>query len=84
MKTRALRPQGCPRGVAPHEWRAALMERIDRQAAILSTLIDALDAMDGDCDVEHNGDAEPWLGWCLNGALANHYDLEIDEGAVAK
>ena len=67
MTLALVRPRGCPLGSHPANWRRALVERIDRQAAILSTLIDALDAMDGDCDFEANGDAEPWLGWIGNG-----------------
>lgn len=43
-------------GVDPAEWRRALSDRIDQMAAAMSHLIEALDAMDGDADLEHNGD----------------------------
>ena len=56
MNAPFLRPVGCPVGVEPVEWRKALLARIEDQAAVLSALVDALDAMDGDAD------AEPWLG----------------------
>ncbi|WP_375450598.1 hypothetical protein [uncultured Devosia sp.] len=36
----------------PREWRQALSERIERQAAVLSALIEALDVMEGDADLE--------------------------------
>lgn len=86
MNIPMLRPAGCLAGVQPHEWLAALAERIDRHAAILSHLIDALDAMDGDCDVEIDGDLEPWLGWVGTGPSQYQSidDREVDESAVAK
>jgi hypothetical protein len=56
MNVPFLRPRGCPVGIDPSDWRKALEQRIDQHAAALSTLIDALDAMDGECD------REPWLG----------------------
>lgn len=55
MNAPFLRPIGCPAGVDPAEWRKALVDRIEQQAAILSALVDALDLMDGDADFE------PWL-----------------------
>jgi hypothetical protein len=81
-----LRPAGCPIGVKPAEWRRALEQRIDQHAAVLSTLIDALDAMDGDCDLEVGGDEEPWLGWIGSGPSQYQSidDREIDESAVSK
>ncbi|WP_108462262.1 hypothetical protein [Devosia naphthalenivorans] len=79
MNVPFLRPHGCPSGLDPSDWRKALAERIDRHAAILSNLIDALDAMDGDCDLEANGDAEPWLGWTAGMGHANTLDLEIND-----
>jgi hypothetical protein len=83
MRPGYLTPLGCPPGIQPSEWRAVLLERIDQQAAILSALVDALDLMDGDCDLEANGDAEPWLGWLGNGAGSHRWDgrddLEIDD-----
>lgn len=86
MNVPFLRPRGCPGGIDPAAWRRALEERIDQHAAVLSTLIDALDAMDGDCDLEANGDEEPWLGWIGNGPgqYQSHDDREVDEIAVAK
>ena len=86
MNVPFLRPRGCPGGIDPSDWRKALAERIDRHAAILSNLIDALDAMDGDYDLEANGDEEPWLGWIGNGPgqYQSNDDREVDESAVAK
>lgn len=52
MNAPFLRPSGCPQGVEPAEWRKALVARIDRQAAVLSALIEALDVMEGDADLE--------------------------------
>lgn len=78
MTVTFIRPTGCPAGIDPINWRKALETRIERQAAILSALVDALDAMDGDCDLEANGDAEPWLGWAASGATADRNDLELD------
>jgi hypothetical protein len=75
-KLASLRPVACPFGVEPAAWRKALVARIDQQAAVLSALIDALDAMDGDCDLEANADDEPWLGWCKGGGGGNSVDLE--------
>jgi len=81
-----LRPRGRPIGVDTAEWRKALEQRIDQHAAVLSTLIEALDAMDGDCDLEVGGDDESWLGWIGNGPSQYQSidDREIDESAVAK
>lgn len=86
MNVPFLRPRGCPLGIDPADWRRALEQRIDQHAAVLSTLIDALDAMDGDCDLEANGDEEPWLGWIGNGPgqYQGNDDREVDESAVAK
>ena len=56
MNAPFLRPAGCPYGIHPADWRNALVERIERQAAVLTALVDALDAMEGDAD------CEPWLG----------------------
>lgn len=86
MNIPLLRPAGCPVGVQPQEWRAALSERIDRHAAILSHLIDALDTMDGDCDIEFDDALEPWLGWVGTGPSRydSRDDREINECAVAK
>ncbi|KKC34596.1 hypothetical protein [Devosia psychrophila] len=56
MNAAFLRPAGCPCGIASADWRNALLERIESQAAVLTALVDALDAMEGDAD------CEPWLG----------------------
>ncbi|MDB5614889.1 MAG: hypothetical protein JWQ22_2542 [Devosia sp.] len=56
MNAPFLRPAGCPYGIAPADWRNALVERIEQQAAVLTALVDTLDAMEGDAD------CEPWLG----------------------
>ncbi len=48
--------------------------------ARIEELISLLDLLDGDCDLEENGDAEPSLGqsgYYLNGKL--EYDLEGDK-----
>ena len=78
--------RACPTGANSISWREALESRIEQHATVLSALIDALDAMDGDCDVEANGDEEPWLGWIGNGpnAYQSNDDREVDECAVAK
>lgn len=34
----------------------------ERLEAIIENAIDLLDMLDGDCDLEHNGDLEPSLG----------------------
>lgn len=52
----AIRPIGCPFGVDPRDWRAAVAERAEMHAAILTSLLSVLDLMDGDADME------PWLG----------------------
>lgn len=49
---RALRPKGCPPGVDPARWRKAVAKRIERHHAAADALIAALDAMDGDADLE--------------------------------
>jgi hypothetical protein len=56
MNVPFLRPCGCPIGVDPAAWRRALEQRIDQHAAVLSSLIDAPDTMDGDADFEPTGD----------------------------
>ena len=48
----ALRPIGCPPGLDPVRWRKALAKRIERHQAAADALIAALDAMDGDADLE--------------------------------
>lgn len=52
----ALRPIGCPAGVDPVDWRNAVSKRIEQMAEAMANLIDALDQMDGDADLEPNGD----------------------------
>ena len=48
--------------VSLQEFRTALEERIEAHANALERLIAALDAIDGDPDLESNGDLEPSLG----------------------
>lgn len=58
----------------PHEpfTRRAIEDEIER-------LLSMLDAMDGDCDLEDTGDAEPWLGAPIYGFNGKHaHDLEGD------
>jgi len=52
-----------------------LRERIE---ALINDAIDLLDRIDGDCDLEANGDLEPSLGWTRGGAAGNRFDLEMD------
>lgn len=89
----SLAPQGCPKGIQPHEWRAALAQRIEVLAEQMSVLIEALDQMDGEPDLEpylagfDDADDEPSLGWThhLNQTAASFlamsdagFDLEDD------
>ena len=55
MNAPFFRPQGCPVGVDPAEWRKAVAERIEQMQDAMLALIEALDLMDGDPDLE----AEP-------------------------
>lgn len=41
-----------------------------------------LDLLDGDCDAEDDGAAEPWLGWTKSGAIGNLLDLEENDHAA--
>ena len=48
----------------------------ERLEALIETAIDMLDEIDGDCDCEDDGIAEPWLGWTKIGAIGNRLDFE--------
>lgn len=50
-----------------------------RAEAMIEELIDILDALDGDPDLEANGDEEPWLGWTAGMGIGDRADLEIAE-----
>lgn len=51
-----------------------------RLEAKIEDLIALLDLVDGDCDLEDNGDDEPSLGSVpLMGAKRMEYDLEFDD-----
>lgn len=63
----SLAPMGCPKGIEPHKWREAIASRIETLSDQMNALIAVLDGMDGDPDVEPNGDEEPSLGWPGNG-----------------
>lgn len=63
MNAPFLRPMGCPPGIEPAKWREVVELRIEHLQQRAARLIAALDAMDGDCDLEGNADGEPWLGW---------------------
>jgi len=52
----SLIPTGCPKGIQPHEWRETIAARIDTLADQMCALIEVLDQMDGDPDLEPNGD----------------------------
>lgn len=49
----------------------------------IAELIDLLDLVDGDCDFEEPGDAEPILGWPENGpsslSMYVHDDREVED-----
>lgn len=46
---------------------------------MIESLIALLDAADGDCDLEDNGDHEPWIDSTpMYGASGPVYDLEFD------
>lgn len=51
----------------------------ERLEALIETALAVLDELDGDCDLEHNGDLEPSLGWTRGGGIGNRFDLEDDE-----
>ncbi|MBN9308997.1 hypothetical protein [Devosia sp.] len=53
-----LHPGGCPEGVEPRRWRKTLKSRVRTHLAIVTGLLALLDDMDGDCDIEDDGDVE--------------------------
>ena len=48
----SLRPRGCPPGIDPRRWHELLVARIEWQLTRIDRLLAALDAMDGDFDLE--------------------------------
>jgi len=66
-----LRPLACPPGIDPDEWRDVIAARIGQLHDAMQALIAALDAMDGDPDLE------PSLG--VRGDDRER-DLDSDEG----
>lgn len=50
----------------------------ERLEALIEAAIAALDELDGDCDREDDGTAQPWLGWTKTGAIGGRFDLELD------
>lgn len=52
MNAPFLRPYGCPIGIDPVAWRAAVAARIEQLQDAMATLIAALDLMDVDEDLE--------------------------------
>ncbi len=54
-----------------------------RAEAMIEELIGILDALDGDPDLEANGDDEPWLGWTAGMGIGDRDDLEIAEADYA-
>jgi hypothetical protein len=48
----SLRPQGCPAGIDPRRWRAALVARVEHHRLVVERLIAALDRMEVDADFE--------------------------------
>lgn len=50
---------------------------------MIESLIALLDAADGDCDLEDNGDHEPWIDSTpMYGASGPVYDLEFDDADI--
>ena len=80
MNAPFFRPQGCPVGVDPAEWRKAVAERIEQMQDAMRALIDALDTMDGDPDLEAE-ELESSIGSIAvvltDGTLAD--DVELDD-----
>jgi len=74
----SLSPAGCPKGIQPHEWRAALAQRIEALAGQMSVLIEALDQMDGDPDLE------PYLAGFDDSDDDREADLDSDVPGVAE
>ncbi|WP_152048244.1 hypothetical protein [Aureimonas psammosilenae] len=48
-------------------------------ATEIERLIGLLDVIDGDCDLEDDGSAEPWLGWSKSMAHGTTDDREEDD-----
>ncbi|WP_156460492.1 hypothetical protein [Devosia sp. Root635] len=58
------------------------MTHRERLEALIEDAIALLDELDGDCDREDDGTAEPWLGWTRQGAIGNRLDLEEPDHAA--
>ena len=71
-----LRPQGCPPGIDPADWRRAVAKRIEQHRDAEQALIEALDAIEIDPDLEPDDDDEPSLG--ANAIGAFDIDRELD------
>lgn len=50
--------------------------------ALIDAAIAALDELVGDCELEDDATAEPWLGWTRTGATGNRLDLEENDHAA--
>lgn len=54
-----------------------------RAEGMIEELIELLDRLDGDPDLEANGDNEPWLGWTAGMGTGDRDDLEVAEADYA-
>lgn len=73
-------PTRCPAGIEPSVWRKAVSRRVQVHLALATALLGILDRLDGDFDLEDNGDHEPSLGAAdryINGRFES--DLEFDD-----
>lgn len=74
------KPTVIPEGIEPTEWRRALELRIGLLFDRADRLIAALDAADGDSDLEDGAEAELPLGWANTGPQTHLHASDEREG----
>jgi len=81
MNAPFLRPAGCPVGVDPRNWRAAVESRVDELLSAAALLLAFLDRMDGDTDLEPDDENEfgTWTENQLSRALSAPVPEDAEE-----